>query len=170
MSWSSFVGPPEEPTADTLTAHERVRAFAEAQLSGDESGFAVATEGAEMRVHARGYVVVVRGQSSFTAHGKQGMHPQHLAALRGLPKPVMCLFVETGGHVGYYVWLDRAGEPETHSISQDPSRPRRGWRCEDMTKVVFDAGALERHPGAEVFRFPKAAPAADTPETKGSLF
>lgn len=174
MRWDEWgsTAPDDEFTELSNAAHSVTLALADATF---ESRYDSAVNGAELRIRYEGaeepIVVVVRGQSSVTGHGKHGAHPSRVAEWRTLPEAVLFLAVEGGAHVGYYVWLDR-DEPPVRSIKDvpaaDPSA-RQGWLCSEMRKVALDARGVEdvRH-GAQLprFEFPRFAP----PRTEPGLF
>lgn len=91
-----------------------------------------------------GYLVEVRGQSSATAHGKQGAAPYQIAELRELGLPVLMLFKDYGKV--QTVWLDDPHAPIVN-IDKDTAHRRQGWRVADMTRSSADG-----------FRFPEEVP------------
>lgn len=75
-------------------------------------------------------VVEVRGQSSWTGHGRQGMRPGRAAFLRDCGYPVLLVFVE--GAVSYrWCWLSELDGGPAGRLGFD----RSGWDVSLMRKV-----------------------------------
>lgn len=105
--------------------------------------------GSRLRIRTpHGYVAEVRGQSSATAHGKQGAHPLQIAEARALELPVLMVFKDGG--IVWSVWLDDPG-PDIVNIDRDGAHRRQGWWCRQMTRDLADE-----------FRFPAAVPTFET--------
>lgn len=147
--WREFAEPEDaEMTELTVTAHQLMLRIARDQLGVADRrdqlsyrGFDSARGGAALRIRvsrAEPYVVEVRGQSSATAHGKQGAHPACIALLRELEEPVQMLFVESGLRVCRAVWLGTPEEPPIINIDNGGGEMRRqGWAAGDLPKYAL---------------------------------
>lgn len=137
----------DEVTQLTEDAHRWARAVAEAQLPPSASDvWRLAYGGARLRILTPyGYVAEVRGQSSATAHGKQGAHPSQIAQLRELEEPVLMVFKDGG--IIQSVWLHDPG-PDIVNIDADTAHRRQGWWVKQMKRE-----------NADHYRFPESAPA-----------
>jgi hypothetical protein len=126
-AWDDFRGedPTREATRETLDA----KVVVQAAVKG--VSHEVADGGAEIRVlfRDRGYVMVVRGQSSAAGHGKQGLSLERARFLRELDTeiPVWLVFIEAGGKTYWSGWL--RGLPDAHPISKVVGEERYGWNC-----------------------------------------
>jgi hypothetical protein len=99
---------------------------------GEEPWFK-AEEGSSILIFARGALNVIVGQRSATGHGKQGLHPRRIAALRAFDMPTRLVFWDGGKWQAVWIGLN---EPEFAVVqNEDKSRPRFGWRVRDMIRA-----------------------------------
>jgi hypothetical protein len=97
--------------------------------------------------------VEMRGQSSFTAHGRQGLRPDRAAFLRDIQaeragrRAVLLVFFE-GESSWYWAWLHDLGEATAISLGEGTGAKRFGWYVSEMTKgdgeFRFPAGVTYR--------------------------
>lgn len=121
--------PDDEVTKDSLAAFDLALRTAKAQEKEKGVKFEFATVGAEMRFKFPEYVAIVRGQSSATAHGRHGSHPDLLIKHRELVEPVWLCYVESGARVYWHGWLHALPPAVPISKTENPRDPNRrdGW-------------------------------------------
>lgn len=103
-----------------------------------------------VEAHGATFIVEIRGQSSYTGHGKQGLRPERLALLYHLQAttgiPVILVFVE-GAESWRWAWLSALGPTQPIAQGDGTAGSRRsGWPVRDpaFTKesgriTLFDA-------------------------------
>lgn len=108
-------------------------AWAKRSLAAEVKEAQVEIVGASILIMACGYLTIVVGQPSWTAHGRQGLEPRRIAALRAFQCPVRIVFWE-GAETWRAVWLG-INEPTTRTIQNaDKTRKRFGWLVKEMVQ------------------------------------